>query len=237
MDFNLNRTLFEKFANKTIDVRICNQDYTSWQKEFEIQDCFVKFFRTIQLKKICFIVSIACINLSTFAFCNREQDTEKKAILAKLFYESEESLTKDLQESIRKKGVLASLDTCRTFSEEKERYIAASYPKLVIRRVSEKSRNPDHLPKDWEGKVFADWKEFASKDTPAFVFSDSSAKSLYFMRPIYVNDPVCLKCHGAAEKISAELKTEIKRRYPEDRSFGYQLGDLIGAYSAAWQRL
>ncbi|WP_167882223.1 Tll0287-like domain-containing protein [Leptospira langatensis] len=197
----------------------------------------MKFSRPFDWKRIFLRNLLICSFFIIFVFCNREQDTEKKAILTRLFFASEENLRKDLNESIRKKGSLSSVGACRTFSEENEREVLASYPGLVIRRISEKSRNPDHLPNDWEKEVFAEWKEFASKDIPAFVFSESAPKSLHFMRPIYVNDPVCLKCHGQAEQIPTELRAGLRRLYPNDRSFGYQLGDLIGAYSASWQRL
>ncbi|MGJ4790277.1 Tll0287-like domain-containing protein [Leptospira koniambonensis] len=197
----------------------------------------MKFSRLFHSEGIYFRAFIICISLATLTFCVREEDAERKAILMKLFSESEESLTKDLKDSIRKKGSLASLVTCRTFSEEKEKNLIFTYPRLDIRRISERSRNPDHLPKDWEIRALSEWKKFGSKENPAFIFSESLPKSLHFMRPIYVNDPVCLKCHGAADQITSELKTEIKRLYPKDRSFGYKLGDLIGAYSASWGRL
>lgn len=47
----------------------------------------------------------------------------------------------------------------------------------------------------------------------------------YFRR--IVVEPACLACHGAKE----ERPAFVRRSYPEDRAYGFEVGDLRGAYA------
>jgi hypothetical protein len=38
----------------------------------------------------------------------------------------------------------------------------------------------------------------------------------------------CLMCHGPAEKIPLEVKTQLAKLYPQDQATGFQEGDLRG---------
>ncbi|MBE9526392.1 MAG: DUF3365 domain-containing protein [Proteobacteria bacterium] len=57
------------------------------------------------------------------------------------------------------------------------------------------------------------------------------AKTYYrYMSPM-IATPFCLKCHGTEKDIAEEAVSSIKSFYPNDKSIGYRLGDLIGAIS------
>ncbi len=51
-----------------------------------------------------------------------------------------------------------------------------------------------------------------------------------YMSPM-IATPFCLKCHGTEKDISQEAVSSIKLFYPNDKSIGYHLGDLMGAVS------
>ncbi len=51
-----------------------------------------------------------------------------------------------------------------------------------------------------------------------------------YMKPM-IATPFCLKCHGTKKDIDSEVVNSIKFFYPQDKSFGYLLGDLMGAVS------
>ena len=51
-----------------------------------------------------------------------------------------------------------------------------------------------------------------------------------YMKPM-IATPFCLKCHGTEQHLSRDLVNTIKHFYPDDHSFGYQLGELMGAVS------
>ena len=49
----------------------------------------------------------------------------------------------------------------------------------------------------------------------------------HFLAPI-PTEAVCLNCHGAPEQISAEVRSTLAERYPEDHATGYSEGELRG---------
>jgi hypothetical protein len=62
------------------------------------------------------------------------------------------------------------------------------------------------------------------------VIDEGGQKYLRYMRPL-VALPLCINCHGPKENISAEVKTILSEKYPEDRATGFLVGDLRGAVS------
>lgn len=51
-----------------------------------------------------------------------------------------------------------------------------------------------------------------------------------YMSPMFAT-PFCLKCHGTEKDITREAADSIRSFYPNDKSTGYRLGDLMGAVS------
>lgn len=93
-----------------------------------------------------------------------------------------------------------------------------------------KLRNPANRPPPWvqtwlqahEGAEFADVESVEQiVDTP-------NGKVARVLQPIPMLEQ-CVRCHGKAEQIPADVRTEIERRYPHDQSIGYEVGDLRGA--------
>ncbi|EQA37991.1 PF11845 family protein [Leptospira inadai serovar Lyme str. 10] len=162
---------------------------------------------------------------------------EKKEIIKTLFEELQADLLKELQESIKKNGIASSIAVCKTISPAKEQELSAKYPGLRLRRISEKNRNPEHAPNEWEAKVIQDWKQFSKTGNPPYMFFESSPQELHALKPILLANETCLKCHGSSEAIDAKTKAALLRLYPNDKATGYKLGDLRGAFSASWKRL
>ncbi|TGK20728.1 DUF3365 domain-containing protein [Leptospira fluminis] len=188
-------------------------------------------FRKLFLRGISLLILV-----QFFAVCDRNQDGDKKEILSKLFDELQAELSKELRSSIRTRGLADSISICKTLSPSKEKEIGDRYPGLRIRRVSEKNRNPQHSPDDWEKQVFADWKKFAETGRPPYSFFESTQNELRAMRPISISDETCLKCHGPTEKIDGKTLAKIRESYPNDAAVNYKMGDLRGAFSATWKR-
>ncbi|MEQ1504829.1 MAG: DUF3365 domain-containing protein [Myxococcota bacterium] len=42
-------------------------------------------------------------------------------------------------------------------------------------------------------------------------------------------EPRCLTCHGPEDTLPVDVRTDLSRRFPDDRATGYQVGDLRGA--------
>jgi hypothetical protein len=43
--------------------------------------------------------------------------------------------------------------------------------------------------------------------------------------------PLCVNCHGSADKIPADVKARLAAQYPHDRATGYGPGQVRGAIS------
>ena len=107
---------------------------------------------------------------------------------------------------------------------------------VYIKRVSFKNRNQNNVPDKFEEKVLKQFEQLESKDklipnTEHFeIIKENDYQYLRYMKPIKIG-AACLKCHGNEEKISAEVKELIAKRYPDDKAVGYKNGDLRGAVS------
>jgi hypothetical protein len=106
-----------------------------------------------------------------------------------------------------------------------------------VRRVSVKYRNPADAPDEYEARVLDEFAALKAKgelqvDTEhAEVVTEEGRRYLRYMKPIVLGSPVCLSCHGGPDDISPEVKAELQRLYPQDKSFGYRIADLRGAVS------
>lgn len=102
------------------------------------------------------------------------------------------------------------------------------------RRVSLRYRNPSNIPDEYERRKLEDFdllnKKKEMKNEDGEVVNEGGQKYLRYMRPL-VTLPLCINCHGPKENISADVKTVLAEKYPEDRATGFLVGDLRGAIS------
>ncbi|MCB0391578.1 MAG: DUF3365 domain-containing protein [Bdellovibrionales bacterium] len=95
-----------------------------------------------------------------------------------------------------------------------------------IRQASDKFRNPQHKAQGIEIKAINMFKK--DKSLVSFI-SDSQEKDkigFYYFRRINVQTS-CLKCHGMKNK----RPDFVIQKYPNDKAFGFSVGDLRGIYS------
>lgn len=102
-------------------------------------------------------------------------------------------------------------------------------------RVSQKLRNPENAPDEWEEQVLQSFQAKAAAGSDVLklehsevVVSPEGDKLFRYMKAIAISEP-CLVCHG--NDVKADVKAEIARLYPEDKALGYRLGELRGAFS------
>lgn len=90
-----------------------------------------------------------------------------------------------------------------------------------VKQVAEKYRNPAHAPTAREAVAL---EKFA-KNPDLFGFWETSNQETFYYRRINV-EATCLKCHGA----KAQRPDFVKQRYPEDKAYNFEVGDLRGMY-------
>jgi hypothetical protein len=107
---------------------------------------------------------------------------------------------------------------------------------VYIKRVSFKNRNKNNIPDGFEARILKEFEQIKNEgkltsDTEHFeIITENDHQHLRYMKPIKIG-AACLKCHGTEDKISAEIKGVITKRYPDDKAVGYKNGDLRGAVS------
>lgn len=134
-----------------------------------------------------------------FAVCDSGQNPEKKEILLRLISEFQIDLQKNLESAIRTKGIVGAINVCRTISPKKEADLKAEFPGVLIKRISEKPRNPSHRPEVWETEILINGKNLKRPEwLPTRSFYPKTKKfgfynpSFFRMRPVY-NATVVLK--------------------------------------------
>lgn len=99
---------------------------------------------------------------------------------------------------------------------------------FVIRFVSEKYRNPASAPEDsrWRNELKGLETLDRNRNKKEYWTSAkiNDEKFYMYMKPIFA-EKSCLACHGEAKK----RPKFIKQKYPEDRSYGFEVGDFMGA--------
>ena len=134
-----------------------------------------------------------------------------------------------LKNAIKTGGPVGAIETCHIASPELEKKLSSQG--VLIRRVSDKPRNPAHQGDNFESGVLADWRtDIKNGKKPAPVQKVHEGK-LRYMSPIMLGKGVCLMCHGPAKSLPPELKAKLKEKYPDDKALGYKLGELRGAFS------
>lgn len=90
-----------------------------------------------------------------------------------------------------------------------------------VKQVAAKYRNPAHEPTTREAIAL---EKFAN-NPELFGFWETTPEETFYYRRINV-EASCLKCHGA----KAERPDFVKERYPQDKAYDFEVGDLRGMY-------
>ncbi|HBA71501.1 MAG: histidine kinase [Geobacteraceae bacterium GWC2_55_20] len=99
---------------------------------------------------------------------------------------------------------------------------------FYVRQVSLRYRNPDNRPDSYEREILNKFKGPGQKEVWQ-VSKEGGKKSLRYLLPM-IADQSCLACHGSYETAPGF----IQERFPKDHfSYGYQVGEIIGAVSVA----
>lgn len=146
-----------------------------------------------------------------------------------MFEEKQTNLQSLLMKTIQEKGFVEAVEVCNLKMQANTQ---DSNPR--IRRVSDLNRNPSNAPTDSELKIIQKWKSDLSqgKEIEPTIFEESQFHIV--MKPIVLQNPTCLNCHGTS--INPEVENKIKSLYPNDKAIGYKLGDLRGAFVAYWKK-
>lgn len=166
--------------------------------------------------------------------CKSATEEEKKEKSLVLFKELGSELKGELVQAVKTKGSENAIEVCAKISPEMEEKISGEHD-LRLRRISDKNRNPEHAPLDWENQVIQKWKSDKENGIQPAVFTQKAEGEYRVMKPILIDNPTCLKCHGDPSEINQKTSEKIYEVYPNDKARGYKMGDIRGAFSASWK--
>ncbi len=139
-----------------------------------------------------------------------------------------------LKAEMEANGPASAIGVCKTVAPQ----IAADLSKQTgwqVGRVGTRVRNSESgTPDAWNVRALeifaARMKEGEKPDAMELseVVTEPSGKYLRYAKAIAMQ-PVCVKCHGSATDISANVKARLQAEYPNDKATGYSAGELRGA--------
>lgn len=96
--------------------------------------------------------------------------------------------------------------------------------------TSLKLRDPANRAPPWVQSWLEthDGAEFADVQGIDQLVDTPNGRVARVLEPVPMLQP-CVRCHGTRDQIPADVRTELERRYPDDESVGYKVGDLRGA--------
>ena len=145
-----------------------------------------------------------------------------KADFKKIAEETKKNLVTNLTQKISEKGAENALEFCNVNAIPLTKQLEDQH-NVMIKRVSDKNRNPDNAANETERKYIDFFKEQLVLKQKLEAKFDNGV----FYAPITTNS-MCLQCHGSEKDIKPETLAKIKSLYPNDNATGYQENELRG---------
>lgn len=179
------------------------------------------------------IILIFLISIATCSESNQETTDERVYKSLEVFKNFQENLQNELKAGIEKGGVHGAVSFCKIKSSELE--TKAGLEGMTVKRISDKPRNPDHSPDDWEISVLQSWKAKLDNREKITIASTTTPDGKFrVMQPILIKNSMCLSCHGDPKTMQPPTLEILNKLYPKDKAKGYAMHDLRGAFSATW---
>lgn len=162
-------------------------------------------------------------------------DPSYQQIGLNIAFTTKSQLGKNLIGAMKEKGAVEALKFCNikamTITDS-----MATVHKSIIKRVSDKTRNPINKANETELKNIETFKNMLSKGEEIAPIVETINDSIYFYYPIITNE-MCLKCHGTPnEDIDQAILSSLKGLYPIDKAIGYSENQVRGIWSIQFQK-
>ena len=147
------------------------------------------------------------------------------------------ALLKNVSQAMKKGGPGYAIEFCNI----KALPLMDSLSKLYncqIKRIATKYRNPADMPQSEKeveqlNQYHTTFEKGISLVPIVHLFEDR----IEYYKPIMLEKPACLKCHGDTDKhIAKETLKKIEERYPNDLATGFALKDFRGAWKITFSK-
>lgn len=176
------------------------------------------------------LVSFFCL-LANFS-C-RKIDYEARAL--EITKEAKTNLVQKLTNAIAEGGTKQAIPFCKqnvmAFTNN-----LGTKKGVLLRRISDKPRNPMNLVSDEEKRIFLEISANPTQvgEYPVKTVSTNETVTVYVPIP---TSSLCLQCHGEPNvDIKKETLEVLRNEYPGDLARGYQVGNLRGLFSVQFTK-
>ena len=140
-----------------------------------------------------------------------------------------------LTDAIAKHGPASSIGVCSERAPEIATAVGKAHG-VILRRASEKPRNPRNAANDTEKAILKTFNASIGKtESPKAHAITRPDGSTTFVAPIVLANPLCLQCHGMPDRdVAPATLTAIRTLYPNDKAYGYKVGELRGLWSVTF---
>lgn len=155
-----------------------------------------------------------------------------RKLASQLMAQLQFTLIRELEQS----GPIRSIVVCK-FSGPETANGLSKQSGMRITRVTLKPRNPlTGEPDSWEQRQLLEFEkkgglgEKGQELEASEIVTEPAGKYFRYMKAIYVKEN-CLVCHGPRESLSAAIRAQLEKEYPQDRAVDYKMGQIRGAVS------
>jgi len=151
---------------------------------------------------------------------------------------SQQKLSSNLMRAIKDQGIEEAIRFCNLNAYSLVDSLKKEYD-AEIKRVSAKYRNPLDKPDSLESTILEAYQYNIDNnlELESNVQKTHNSDDFLFTKPITINNPMCLQCHGEPDKeLSLKTQEVIKKLYPEDRATNYKMNQLRGMWSIKLSR-
>lgn len=136
--------------------------------------------------------------------------------------QTKKNLVGNLTKQISENGAEKALEFCNVNAIPLTQKLEAENG-VMVKRVSDKNRNPDNTANETELKIIEQFKTQLAKKEELKATMENGV----FYAPITTN-AMCLQCHGSEKEMKPEVLAKIKSFYPNDKALGYKENELRG---------
>lgn len=146
------------------------------------------------------------------------------------------ALASQLKRVVENKGVKDALEYCNVRAYPIVDSLETAF-QAGIKRASHRTRNQADKPDQNEQEIIRNYLRNMEEGKVPEVQVIIDSATVHYYKPIILNAPLCLNCHGSEnEDIDAENLRVIRSLYPEDKATGHQMGDLRGIWSITFRK-
>ncbi|MFD1615490.1 c-type heme family protein [Gelatiniphilus marinus] len=144
-------------------------------------------------------------------------------------------LGKNLMGTIQKQGTLDALLFCNENAYPLTDSMSVVH-NAIIKRVSDKPRNPNNQANKQELKHIKTYKQVVANNQEPNPFVKEEQDKVHVYYPIVTNT-MCLQCHGKPnETIKTPVANKLKAMYPKDKAIGYEVSQVRGIWSVTFNK-